>query len=118
MTAGTRLYTLLSGERVGVDAEGNRYYRSRRPPPGGRRERRWVLYAGAAEASQVPPAWHAWLHHTTDEAPGAGGGRWPWQKGHRPNRTGTGAAHRPPGHTLMGGVRARATGDYEPWRPG
>ena len=31
--------------------------------------------------------------------------------------TGTDLAYRPPGHTLMGGHRAKATGDYEPWTP-
>ncbi len=117
MTIGTRLYTMLHGERVGADSQGNRYYRSRRTPAGGR-ERRWVLYDGAAEASRVPPAWHAWLHRTTDEVPGDDGGfRWKWQKEHAPNRTGTPEAYRPPGHTLMGGRRDRATGDYEPWQP-
>ena len=28
--------------------------------------RRWVLYAGEAEASAVPAEWHSWLHFTTD----------------------------------------------------
>ena len=32
--------------------------------------------------------------------------------------TGTDQAYRPPGHTLKGGRRAKATGDYEPWTPG
>ena len=31
--------------------------------------------------------------------------------------TGTALAYRPPGHTLKGGHRAPATGDYEPWTP-
>jgi NADH:ubiquinone oxidoreductase subunit len=40
-----------------------------------------------------------------------------WQKPHVPNLTGTPEAYRPPGHVAMGGRRAPATGDYEPWRP-
>ena len=44
--------------------------------------------------------------------------RRPWQKEHQPNPTGTPAAYLPPGHTLKGGRRAAATGDYEPWTPG
>jgi NADH:ubiquinone oxidoreductase subunit len=48
-TMGTRLFTWRKGERVGEDGQGNVYYRER----GG--ERRWVIYAGAAEASRVPP---------------------------------------------------------------
>src|SRR3546814_7347583 len=62
--------------------------------------------------------WHAWLHHTTDAVPPEGGpDRHPWQKDHQPNLTGTVQAYRPPGHTLKGGRRAPATGDYEPWTP-
>ena len=33
----------------------------------GGRAKRWVVYAGAPEASMVGPEWHAWLHHLTDE---------------------------------------------------
>jgi NADH:ubiquinone oxidoreductase subunit len=128
MTIGTRLYTWLKGELVGVDAFGHRYYQERgkasrnrhaiSAAAGGRR-RRWVIYNGEAEASRVPPEWHAWLHYTIDEAPGPDAGlpHRPWQKEHRPNPTGTAAAYRPPGHTLAGGKRDRATGDYEPWTP-
>jgi len=122
ITLGTKLYTWLRGEEVGRDRQGNRYYREK---GGGfvhrdslRKERRWVLYDGDVEASRVPPEWHAWLHHTTSEIPPEGGPEVrPWQKEHVPNRTGTSEAYRPPGHTLMGGRRAKATGDYEPWTP-
>ena len=41
----------------------------------------------------------------------------PWQKEHLPNRTGTPEAYHPPGSEYEGGQRAKATGDYEPWRP-
>ena len=117
MTIGTRLFTWLKGTAVGEDAFGNRYFRERRRAAG-RRERRWVLYAGEAEASRVPPEWHAWLHHTVDAPPlGADRSRRPWQKDHVPNLTGTAAAYRPPGHELKGAQRARGTGDYEPWQP-
>lgn len=117
MTLGTRLLTWLRGEFVGKDAGGNRYYRDRKHRRG-RRERRWVMYAGAPEASKVPPEWHGWLHHVNAEPPADGAvARKPWQKDHRPNRTGTAEAYRPPGHVLSGGKRKPATGDYEPWRP-
>ena len=113
------LFTLVSGgEKVGVDTMGNRYYRAK-PRPGYKRERRWVLYKGAPEASKVPPEWHGWLHHQTDELPeeGAESFRRPWQKPHQPNLTGTNLAYRPPGHILKGGKRDGATGDYKPWTP-
>ena len=117
MTLGTRLYTWFNGESVGADSSGNRYYRQKNAPSG-RREKRWVLYDGAVEASRVPPEWHAWLHYTTDALPPKGGSpRKPWQQDHLPNQTGTPMAYRPPGHTLKGGQRDKATGDYEPWTP-
>jgi NADH:ubiquinone oxidoreductase subunit len=115
MNIGTRIFTWLNGRLVGRDADGNRYFEERRPRPGAR-TRRWVLYAGAPEASSVPPEWHAWLHYTTD-APISDRGRRPWQKPHEPNFTGTPLGYRPPGHDYSGGVRAPATGDYEAWTP-
>jgi NADH:ubiquinone oxidoreductase subunit len=122
MTIGTRLFTWLHGEFVGKDEFGNRYFRERRVKPG-RRDRRWVLYRGEAEASKVPPLWHAWLHRTidntpADETPAASHVHSPsWQKEYEPNMTGSSRASRPPGHILSKGQRARATGDYNPWRP-
>jgi NADH:ubiquinone oxidoreductase subunit len=116
MTIGTRLFTWLHGQSVGRDAAGNVYYQERTPRDGGR-SRRWVIYAGVADASKVPPEWHAWLHFTTD-APLSELGRKPWQKPHLPNLTGTPGGYRPAGHDYSGGVRAAATGDYEAWTPG
>jgi len=114
---GTWITTRLYGELVGEDAAGNRYYRSRRQPLWGR-ERRWVIYDGYAEASKIPPEWHAWLHHTS-EVPliDAAKKARPWQKPHLPNLSGTPYAYRPKGHDLRGGNRAHAPGDYEPWTP-
>jgi NADH:ubiquinone oxidoreductase subunit len=117
MTLGTRLFTWLRGQEVGVDHLGNRYY-TERSPRRGQPARRWVMYEGEPEATRVPPEWHAWLHRTVDVVPeGAGRPHRAWQKEHLPNRTGTEDAYRPAGHVLQGGRRARATGDYEPWRP-
>ncbi len=115
-TIGTRIYTWLHGRQVGRDGLGNRYYEERRPRAGGLRTRRWVIYAGAPEASTVPPEWHAWLHYTT-AAPLPSLGKRPWQKPHLPNETGTPLGYRPAGHDYSGGRRARATGDYEAWTP-
>lgn len=113
----TRIFTVVNGKVVSKDQFGNFYYQERRPPAG-RRGRRWVIYKGEAEASRIPPEWHAWLHHTIAEPPRDGGvPQRPWQKPHQPNLTGTAAAYRPPGHLLTGGRRDPATGDYEPWTP-
>ena len=117
MTIGTRLFTYFHGMPVGQDSAGNRYYQERALKPGRPRQRRWVIYAGAEEASAVPPEWHAWLHYTVD-APIPDTHRRPWQKPHLPNATGTPLSYRPPGHDYQGGRRSKATGDYEPWTPG
>jgi NADH:ubiquinone oxidoreductase subunit len=116
MNLGTWLFTKLRGRRVGTDTAGNVYFEERRGRPGLRR-RRWVAYAGAPEASEVPPEWHAWLHYTID-APIQETARKAWEKPHLPNLTGTAQSYRPPGHDYQGGQRARATGDYEAWTPG
>lgn len=108
---GTKFLTWWKGEAVGADRFGNRYYREK----GGRR--RWVIYRGQAEASKVPPEWHVWLHHTSDEIPPSQPQRRPWEREHVPNLTGTEHAYRPSGQLKSGGHRPRATGDYEPWRP-
>lgn len=122
MSLSTRLLTWLTGEYVGTDSLGNRYYREkgrrglRRGGGRASREKRWVMYKGEPEASKVPPEWHAWLHYTTD-APLPEGRRFVWQKPHLPNLTGTPQGYRPPGHDYSGGRRTRATGDYEAWTP-
>jgi NADH:ubiquinone oxidoreductase subunit len=111
----TRVFTWLHGREVGKDSLGNIYFEEKT----GRqhlRRRRWVSFAGPADASLVPPEWHAWLHYTTD-APLAPVKR-PWIKPHEPNLTGTALSYRPPGHDYEGGKRAAATGDYESWTPG
>lgn len=113
----TWLQTCFSGVEVGRDAFGNRYYREKNPTKGFR-EKRWVMYVGEPEASKVPAEWHIWLHHTAD-APLSESSAFhkPWQKPHQENLTGTAGAYFPPGHTLAGGERPKATGDYDAWKP-
>ncbi len=111
-TIGTSLYTWRKGVRVGEDGEGNVYYRSKDG------KKRWVIYNGEAEASRVPPEWHLWLHRTADTPPS----EQPlpvksWEKEHKPNLSGQPGAYFPPGSLHRSGQRARATGDYEAWRP-
>lgn len=110
-TLGTLVNTWFRGVLVGTDAFGNRYYQGKDGV------RRWVIFKGTVEASRVPPEWHGWLHHTHDTPPsGPTTGR-PWEKPYQPNLSGTGEAYRPLGSLARGGVRAHATGDYEPWSP-
>jgi NADH:ubiquinone oxidoreductase subunit len=120
-TFGTQVWTSLYGEVVGEDEFGNVYYRTKggKIDPALGFERRWVIYNGYAEASQIGPAWHGWMHHIVDTPPTAENYRpHPWEKPHRPNMTGTPAAQRPTGSTLAQGRRPKATGDYKAWVPG
>lgn len=111
------LHTALKGSYVGTDQNGNRYYRAK-ARKGTKRERRWVIYYNQAEASMVPAEWHGWLHHQTNTLPAdMGRFRKKWQKPHKPNMTGTSETYLPPGHTLRGGKREAATGDYQAWVP-
>lgn len=116
--AGITLLTMRQGVLVGTDSFGNKYYRGRKSGPLNR-ERRWVIYAGAPEASAVPPEWHGWLHHQIKDLPDQATAQYrrSWQKPHQPNMTGTAQAYRPPGHALRGGRRDKATGDYQAWSP-
>ncbi len=120
-TAGTLLWTWWRGELVGEDSAGNRYYRTKGGAidPALGFERRWVIYNGYAEASTIPPDWHAWMHHIVDVPPTQESYRpREWEKPHQPNLTGTAAAYRPPGSTVVPGHRPPATGDYKAWFPG
>ncbi len=113
---GTRLWSSRNGTEVGRDGAGNVYFRSGKAGSPG--ERRWVMYNGAPEATQIPPEWHLWMHKTValppSEAPLT-----PrvWERPWVPNQTGTVAAYRPSGALESGGKRAAATGDYRAWTP-
>lgn len=111
-TFGTWLNTLLHGREVGRDADGNVYY------AGKKGARRWVIYAGSNDSSNVPPEWHLWLHQTRADPPS----EVPlpvkaWEKPWRPNPTGTNAAELPKGALAAGGRRAASSADYRAWSP-
>lgn len=116
-TIGTMLNSAFTGEHVGTDAQGNKYYRAKKRLPDGR-ERRWVIYNGANDASRVPAEWFGWLHGSFDGVPES---FLPppriFEVDFTPNATGTPAAYRPQGALERGGRRAPATGDYEAWSP-
>lgn len=119
-TWGTWLYTRRKGNRVGADQFGNIYYRAvgHTIDPSAGPERRWVVYAGEADASTVPPGWRGWLQHTYDIPPAEQ--RYAareWEKPHLANMTGSPFAYRPQGSTSAAGERPAATGDYQAWSP-
>jgi len=116
-TIGTLLDSWRHGEEVGQDAQGNRYFRGRKKNAQGN-ERRWVIYSGSNDASRVPAEWHGWLHGAGEDVPES---NLPppriWEKESTPNATGTPQAYRPSGALEKGGLRQKATGDYEAWSP-
>ncbi len=116
-TIGTLWWSFKNGEQVGTDGQGNKYYRTKSSKEG-QKERRWVMYDGANDASRVPAEWHGWLHGSYDELPES---HLPepkiWEVDYEPNATGTADAYLPAGALQRGGKRAKATGDYEAWTP-
>lgn len=109
-TLGTQLFTLRRGQKVGEDAQGNRYYQTRDG------KRRWVIYNGESEASRVAPDWHGWLHFTWNEPPTQAPLKHkPWELPHQENLTGTPLAYAPPGSIRRAAPAERA--DYEAWSP-
>lgn len=117
-TLGTLVTVKRRGRPVGADPFGNRYFESRDTKSYDGRRLRWVLYNGYADASKVPAEWFGWLHYIHDVPPTAENTpRKAWEKAHVPNLSGTPFAWRPRGSIARGGERAKATGDYQAWRP-
>ncbi|EWM22343.1 nadh dehydrogenase ubiquinone 1 alpha subcomplex subunit 12 [Nannochloropsis gaditana] len=56
------------GDLKGVDVNGNKYFENVEYPFG---QHRWVEYKDIHnyEPSSIPPEWHGWIHHMTDEVP-------------------------------------------------
>jgi NADH:ubiquinone oxidoreductase subunit len=117
-TLGTRFFTWRKGEFVGQDEVGNKYYRAKSAVPDSIPERRWVIYAGYSEASQVAPGWHGWMHHRVDVTPTEENyTAREWQLPHQENFTGSSRAYRPPASIALGGVPTKAASDYQAWKP-
>lgn len=117
-TLGTRFYTWRKGSFVGQDEIGNLYYKAKSAVPDSIPERRWVIYKGYSEASQVGQGWHGWLHHRTDTAPSQETYTpRDWQKPHVENLTGSVGAYHPPGSIAVGGKPVKAAADYQAWKP-
>ena len=62
-TIGTKIYTKFFGNFVGTDEYGNNYFQSSNGT------KRWINYKGVCDASNISPAWHSWIHKTTDKVP-------------------------------------------------
>jgi NADH:ubiquinone oxidoreductase subunit len=117
-TLATRFFTWRKGEYVGQDEAGNKYYRAKSALPDSIAERRWVIYAGTSEASEIQPGWHGWMHHRTDTPPQDGDYKArEWQLPHQANLTGSASAYHPPGSIAVGGRPKAPTPDYQAWKP-
>eukprot|EP00292_Cryptomonas_paramecium_P033912 CAMPEP_0113668936 /NCGR_PEP_ID=MMETSP0038_2-20120614/4282_1 /TAXON_ID=2898 /ORGANISM="Cryptomonas paramecium" /LENGTH=182 /DNA_ID=CAMNT_0000584745 /DNA_START=65 /DNA_END=613 /DNA_ORIENTATION=- /assembly_acc=CAM_ASM_000170 len=59
---------MRTGDLVGTDLHGNRYFENREEQFG---KDRWVVYAAHMDfdPATVPSDWHVWLHHMTDRVP-------------------------------------------------
>ena len=62
-TISTRIYTYFSGNLIGEDSLGNKYYTTVD------KQKRWVVYQKENYASEVSIEWHGWLHWSTNSIP-------------------------------------------------
>ena len=100
----TRAVTLLNGRRVGSDADGNRYYQSRRVFGGLRR--RWAIFAkGGQEPNAAPPEWKMWLAGVSDAPPPPG------------VSAASASSSDFSARAVSRAARPRGAGDYEAWSP-
>ena len=87
-TLGTFLKTLFFGKFVGSDEYGNKYYKSKK-------DERWVVYGKNIEATKISADWYLWMHHTINKIPDYKDQKFPWQKKHLENQTGSKNSFRP-----------------------
>ncbi|PPR39192.1 MAG: hypothetical protein CFH29_00400 [Alphaproteobacteria bacterium MarineAlpha7_Bin1] len=119
MSLRIRIYTFLFGNLVGYDMLGNHYYQRKsnnnRAANNGRSER-WVVYNGVIEASFIPPMWHSWLHHNTDDFPSDGLTK-PNKKKIEAARSRVSKKYFPPGHMSLDKKRTQKKRNYQSWSP-
>ena len=117
MSLGTKIYTWFKGNLVGSDELGNKYYCSSKDFKD-LKAKRWVIFNGEIEASNIPPHWHAWLHKSIDNPPIDYSHKYKWQKNHKPNMTGTSDAYFPPSHPLSKNYDTeKKEEEYKSWTP-
>ena len=87
-TLGTFFKTFLTGKFVGKDQYGNKYYKNNN-------DDRWVVYSDNIESTKITSDWYLWMHHTIDKIPKSDEEKFPWQKNHKENKTGTNDSFKP-----------------------
>ena len=109
-TVGVRIWTYFNGYLVATDSHENRYYSNKEDT------RRWVVYSGEIEASNVTPEWNNWLRFTSKEVPSENNFRYDWQLNHTPNQTGTVHAYSPKSSSFNKQKTDKDL-DYDKWKP-
>ncbi len=96
------------GKLVGRDESGNKYYENRK------KDKRWVVYKGEINASKITSDWHSWIHHTSNIKPVEKNyNKYPWQKPHLENKTGTNELYKPNKISK----KSKDFKKYETWKP-
>ena len=106
-TIGTFIYTLFTGQFVGKDEFGNRYYSNSKG-------KRWVIYNGNIESSKIPAEWHSWIHFLKINKPSKDTKKFSWQTPHEENLTGTKKAYKPEGSLIHNSKKNMKK--YETWK--
>ena len=108
----TRLKVMFFFKYQGRDEFGNIFFQEKKIS---KKPRRIVRYNGQVESSKIPPAWHAWLHHTQNECPSDNQNKkYDWQKKHLPNLSGTIHSHQP---DLKPKDQNNSDEYYQSWNP-
>ena len=109
------IYTLLKGNFVGKDENGNKFYQSN-VSHGTKKDKRWVLFK-KEEDTNIQPNWHAWLHHLVNKVPNDKLKKnFFWQKKKTSNFTGTDKAYLPKGH-ILNKKKGESNKNYVSWKP-
>ena len=106
-TIGTLIYTFFTGQFVGIDEFGYKYYSNKKG-------KRWVIYKNTIESSSIPPEWHLWIHFLTEKKPPNDVRKFTWQKKHEENLTGTKKAYKPEGS--LSSESTKTVKKYETWK--
>tara|TARA_A100001015_G_scaffold90709_2_gene101032 strand:+ start:4722 stop:5072 length:351 start_codon:yes stop_codon:yes gene_type:complete len=86
----TIIYSLLLGQKVGIDYFGNQYFVHKKNS-----SRRWVLYGKKLDPTAISVEWQMWLNSNTNDIPKRTDNNLSWQKNRLPNQTGTQQAYHP-----------------------
>ena len=95
------------GKYIGSDEFGNKYYTDSKG-------KRWVIYKDIVESSKIPSEWYLWIHFLSKNKPLENISKFPWQKKHTGNLTGTKDAHKPEGS--LDSDKKKEMKKYEVWK--